>query len=334
MINSIKSYATPLYTVYQNIQTSFQKHTYTPLSESGVTGNGDNQTGGIEGITYVAMDVGNAANRGIGLAGLATLNGAFFIGLGTAYVYTGLNWVCRDSNAELNEAQNLKVNEIAQKKLFIAKLGRISSMGFVAAGVALVGLGTIILLGKTLAAGLKFALIITGAIYIGRGAIMMQRSYMKYKIIDSLHQELKNSNLTSEKILEILEKYCCFKDEKDIYTDSTREAIKENPSDFLKKLDKELYIQKCQIALGGLIGFLMIAGGGMSVAGALATGGTSTVLTYVSLGVFAVSEMAFIPYDSGYFFDKAISYLCPYNEAKERKWITNLPQSTAPLENS
>jgi hypothetical protein len=316
-----------------------------PLVPKTVISTAEYSTSGKEGAVYLGTNIGNVANRSLGFirtlfsslpTALTTLNGVGFITLGSVYIGTGITWVRRDALNEFkraeaisNEAQLALIPEsqkaFAHGRWWIASSGLANCAAYVAAGVGFVAIGTLILAGKGFAEGLKVAMILTGAIYIGRGIFMLVRAVPNYRYTHQLHNELKNANIdSSEKLLTLFDKYAVL-GETDKYTGKTREELEaldgEGLTKYLKDLDKALYIAEYQAGLGICIATAMLLGGAVSVAAAVTTGGASTALTLTSFAIFAASETAFIPYDHDSCREWLMNRICPYNEEKELAWI-------------
>ncbi len=292
-----------------------------PLVPKTVISTAEYSTSGTEGTVYLGTNIGNVANRSLGLirtlfsslpTALTTLNGMGFIALGSVYIGTGVTWVRRDASNEFKRAEAIsKQAQLAlipdSKKAFvhgrwwIASAGLANCAAYVAAGVAFVAIGTLILAGKGFAEVLKVAVILTGAIYVGRGLFMLVRAVPNYHYTHGLHSELKSSNIdSSQELIKLFDKYAVL-GETDKYTGKTREELEdlegEALTNYLKDLDKSLYVAEYQAGLGICIATAMLIGGAVSVAAAATTGGASTALTFTSFAIFAASETAFIPYD-------------------------------------
>ena len=128
---------------------------------------------------------------------------------------------------------------------------------------------------------------------------MLVRTVPNYQLTHILHKELKTTDINnSQKLVTLFDKYAIM-GETDKYTGKTRAEIEalegDSLTEYLKDLDKALYIAEYQAGLGICIAVAMLAGGSLSVAGAILTGGASTALTFASFAVFAASEIAFIP---------------------------------------
>ncbi len=316
-----------------------------PVSKT-VMSTAEYSTSGTEGAVYLGTNIGNVANRSLGLirtlfsslpTALTTLNGVGFITLGSVYVVTGITWVRRDALSEFKRAEAIsKEAQVAlipdSEKAFvngrwwIASAGLANCVAYVATGIAFVAIGTLIVAGKGLAEALKVAVVLTGAIYIGRGLFMLVRAVPNYQLTHQLHKELKSSNIdNSQELIKLLDKYAVLV-VTDKYTGKTRGELEtlegESLSNYLKDLDKALYIAEYQAGLGICIATVMLLGGAVSIAAAVSTGGASTALTLTSFAIFAASETAFIPYDHDSCRDWLMNRICPYNEEKEQAWIT------------